>query len=349
MGAKIADEAGRGASLPREEWAMIERSRMGMAALALATLNVGACGEAGIEATAEVTTTQAGLYLMGAKWPSNAYDVTVIPVCFTAASVARPDFAAVRDNMRYWINTSWSAAADITFTGWDQCPTVSEGANGKVQVNLLDVPPGWASTGYQGAASPTFVNIAASSEQGAVIHFFGHVLGFAREMARPNFTDATGTSPCQEADTISGQTLGTPANDHQSIMARGFCNNRNDLSQWDVIGVQTGYGRRRTGTVVGMNNRCLDISGQIADGTQSVLADCVGGPWQNWTHNSSDDALSITSQTHVRKCLDLPGASDANGTIPQLYGCHGQTNQQWALKYVHILGLARKCLERSGG
>ncbi|WIM98737.1 non-reducing end alpha-L-arabinofuranosidase family hydrolase [Actinoplanes oblitus] len=49
------------------------------------------------------------------------------------------------------------------------------------------------------------------------------------------------------------------------------------------------------------------------------------------------------------RCIDVPNASQTNGTRVQLYDCHGQTNQQWtytAGKQLQVYG--SKCLDANG-
>jgi dienelactone hydrolase len=49
------------------------------------------------------------------------------------------------------------------------------------------------------------------------------------------------------------------------------------------------------------------------------------------------------------RCLDVPGSSTANGTRPQLWDCHGGTNQRWTYtsgKQLTVYG--NKCLDASG-
>jgi hypothetical protein len=49
------------------------------------------------------------------------------------------------------------------------------------------------------------------------------------------------------------------------------------------------------------------------------------------------------------RCLDVPGSSTVNGTRPQLWDCHGGTNQRWtytASKQLTVYG--NKCLDANG-
>ncbi len=41
--------------------------------------------------------------------------------------------------------------------------------------------------------------------------------------------------------------------------------------------------------------------------------------------------LLAVSVVTVTKCLDVTGASTANGALAELWTCNGQSNQQWTL------------------
>src|SRR5690349_6783576 len=62
--------------------------------------------------------------------------------------------------------------------------------------------------------------------------------------------------------------------------------------------------------------------------------------------NPGDQALHI-----LGKCVDVPGANDANGTLVQLYDCNGGTNQQWEFWWDGTLRPTfntNKCLDLPG-
>ncbi|ACU37022.1 ricin-type beta-trefoil lectin domain protein [Actinosynnema mirum] len=48
------------------------------------------------------------------------------------------------------------------------------------------------------------------------------------------------------------------------------------------------------------------------------------------------------------RCVDVPGSTTANGTQLQLWDCHGQPNQSWALNSAKQLVNGAKCLDASG-
>ncbi len=50
------------------------------------------------------------------------------------------------------------------------------------------------------------------------------------------------------------------------------------------------------------------------------------------------------------RCLDVTGASTANGTQAQIYDCHGQANQSWTYdSSQNLVVYGNKCLQASGG
>ncbi|SFF89519.1 endo-1,4-beta-xylanase, partial [Actinoplanes philippinensis] len=62
----------------------------------------------------------------------------------------------------------------------------------------------------------------------------------------------------------------------------------------------------------------------------------------------SGDAKRILGAQSGR-CVDVPGASQNNGTRVQLYDCNGQTNQQWTLTASNQLTVyGNRCLDAAG-
>ncbi|GIE90766.1 endo-1,4-beta-xylanase [Actinoplanes regularis] len=80
-------------------------------------------------------------------------------------------------------------------------------------------------------------------------------------------------------------------------------------------------------------------------------------PAPSGSGNSPSPSTSVPSGTGGRivgaqsgRCVDVPNASQDNGTRVQLYDCHGQTNQQWTLtssKQLTVYGGSR-CLDAAG-
>jgi O-glycosyl hydrolase len=82
-----------------------------------------------------------------------------------------------------------------------------------------------------------------------------------------------------------------------------------------------------TGTTVGVGSgRCLDDTGNPANGVQVYIWDCTSG--------NANQRFSYTSASQLQiagKCLDANGQGTTNGTKVILWTCNGQANQQWKL------------------
>ncbi|RZU51134.1 glucosylceramidase [Krasilnikovia cinnamomea] len=89
-------------------------------------------------------------------------------------------------------------------------------------------------------------------------------------------------------------------------------------------GAQSGGGSGRTGQVVGLGGKCVDVAGaNPANGTPVQLYDCNGTPAQSWTLAAGDTVQALG------KCLDVTGGATTNGTKIQLYDCNGTNAQKW--------------------
>ncbi|MFI5932902.1 ThuA domain-containing protein [Actinoplanes sp. NPDC051494] len=81
----------------------------------------------------------------------------------------------------------------------------------------------------------------------------------------------------------------------------------------------------RTGPVVGLAGKCLDVSGAgTADGTKIQLYTCNNSAAQRWTVTPGSTVKALG------KCLDVAGGATANGTKAQLWTCNGTGAQVWA-------------------
>jgi len=93
------------------------KSRTLRSAIALLTVGIAACTSGGAAAPGEraATTDEAlyGLGELGGRWPGG-----VVPVCFSAESVAYPNLRAQIPTILCLL---WGRAGNVTFTGFGAC------------------------------------------------------------------------------------------------------------------------------------------------------------------------------------------------------------------------------------
>ncbi|QQQ73978.1 PQQ-dependent sugar dehydrogenase [Saccharothrix sp. 6-C] len=102
-------------------------------------------------------------------------------------------------------------------------------------------------------------------------------------------------------------------------------------------------GGTRTGPIVGVSGKCVDVNGNSsADGTKVQLWTCNSGTNQRWTVNGS-------TLRALDKCMESAGTSD--GSLVRLWTCNGGSAQNWAAgangSLVH--SQSGKCLDANGG
>ncbi|MFG2357803.1 ricin-type beta-trefoil lectin domain protein [Streptomyces sp. NPDC048521] len=80
------------------------------------------------------------------------------------------------------------------------------------------------------------------------------------------------------------------------------------------------------------SNRCITVvGGQGKDGSPLEIRDCTGSAAQKWTIRSDGTIRAFGL------CMDLAGASTANGTVIQLAYCNGGPAQRFDLNFRHDL------------
>ncbi|WNM40971.1 RICIN domain-containing protein [Micromonospora halotolerans] len=77
---------------------------------------------------------------------------------------------------------------------------------------------------------------------------------------------------------------------------------------------------------------CVGVTGDDPEGANAALADCTGGPEQQWvvTPVAADTYVLVNAASG--KCLDVYGQSTDDGTDLVQWSCNGQANQQWKLQ-----------------
>ncbi|GLW22772.1 beta-xylosidase [Microbispora amethystogenes] len=103
-------------------------------------------------------------------------------------------------------------------------------------------------------------------------------------------------------------------------------------------------------TVVNVSNNgaTVNVPHTSIDDTYTVtlLPPDTSGPSPSASPSSPSGGATAVRNVNAGRCLDVPGASTANGSQLQLWDCNGQANQQWTYtssKQLQVYG--NKCLD----
>jgi hypothetical protein len=77
-----------------------------------------------------------------------------------------------------------------------------------------------------------------------------------------------------------------------------------------------------------MSGKCLGTDPAAAAGGAVVQSPCGSAPAQLWTLEHAGNGTVLKNAAN-RLCLDVPGASTANGAKPIAWACNGGSNQTW--------------------
>jgi hypothetical protein len=218
----------------------------------------------------------------------NLWGDGIVHVCYDAADGNNP---ALLLQARYILDEiGWSAVANVTFTGWGACDDSPQIApQSRVRVHFQAGSRGMSNVGmipsfpfFPGTTNLTLV----SDDSGQhftyeVLHEFGHAIGFAHEMVRPdNWVDGVivGCAP-DDGESASDGTYLTPYFDFHSVM--NYCMGwTTSLSPGDVAGVRAAYGTR-SAIVKGQNSSNNSIS-RTSNNLDTYFTHADGSIWASW-------------------------------------------------------------------
>lgn len=189
-------------------------------------------------------------YERGSRWLADNDGFTRVPVCWENPDGFDTETSWVRDAIR----RTWSSVAKIEFTGWGRCSHDDRGVRILIKDSRSKSYIGRYLDGARGGMELnfTFRNIFQDCQdrrkrEGCIrsiaVHEFGHAVGFAHEQDRSD-TPRTNDRCMDERSGLGGLFL-TPY-DADSVL--NYCNpnwnNGGVLSEFDIQGIQTLYGKR---------------------------------------------------------------------------------------------------------
>ena len=191
-----------------------------------------------------------------ALWTHNG---GVVPVCWMAA----PGWEKEKRQIRVAVTRTWSRHANITFTGWNDCPSTGSEEFVRVQIQIGDesnagvggqtdgtLGMGELHTPVQDSSVRFWIAYTHRYEPGRLaytaVHEFGHVLGFGHEQDSPYNKFGT-PDYCNQTSGPAAGFVQVGYYDNNSIMS--YCNKWGNvqgvLSDSDINDVQYLYGSPR--------------------------------------------------------------------------------------------------------
>jgi eukaryotic-like serine/threonine-protein kinase len=134
------------------------------------------------------------------------------------------------------------------------------------------------------------------------------------------------TTTAPPLPTAPGQLIRNQATDTCLDVPNSDANTTAGLQIWACTGTPGQLFTLASDRSVKVLGRCLEIGGDT-DGSPLHLATCNGGGRQMFTLSPAADLVSL----QVDKCVEVPDANPALGTVVRIWTCLGPSQQKWFL------------------
>jgi len=287
----------------------------------------------------------------------------------------------LRQRLRNLIEDSWQRYGGIEFFFWADCPVDSSDAGTALLSQIIQVtfvtacPEGERSNGTcttegydpfpwnevrgplgKSKLRPTDVHIdwqalRDGSADRAVIHQFGHALGFghARESGAP---ETCGRERDDHDPRAPSLTEFFEFSDSTSIMVPcpSLLPDRDQhLSAGDVLGLQSWYGRKPHGSLVGDNGQCVAAGGPTnpkPDGGDLGVGSfpCRATPTDIWTK----DEASAAEQLRLKDGRGCLAVNDVEPWYARNTHCTTDEKQRFPMKNMEWRAMGNLCVKAQG-
>lgn len=264
----------------------------------------------------------------GPAWPTK-----LVKVCWSD-QLERPEIAT---RVEWLVRDTWGRSAGLRLAGWSYCPenagwlSVELNAGSEGDIDGVGVATGLRHISL-GINMPNF--------DAAVVHLFGHALGFTHGKLGSAKDVAAGA--CEASDVA-----GEPSDYwERSVMSpHGHCGVA-ELGAPDVELLQRAYGRKGSGALVSLGNRCMDIKSDepiLRDNLQ--IFECNYARNQSW-YRDTDARLFVAHAPGLAADVAVGAAT----RFLQLFPLNkpATPNQQFSLGDGQLRALGDSCLGMPG-